>query len=135
MKKNRFLYMYNWITFLYTPNYYNIVNQLYSNVKKKVKKNFTYAKKVMQSIRKMKITLKGEPILWKKVMGQQHEVSKSEGATGYYMHFSEIWISTRFSVFQDLIVALDTVKIKYVLNGCIRQDVGVTVTLPSIMKY
>ena len=32
------MYMYNGIPFLYTPNCYNIVNQLCSNIKKKLKK-------------------------------------------------------------------------------------------------
>ena len=32
-KKNRYMYMYNWITLLHTWNEHNIVNQLYSNVK------------------------------------------------------------------------------------------------------
>ena len=30
--------MYNWITLLYTWNYHNVVNQLYSSIKLKVKK-------------------------------------------------------------------------------------------------
>ena len=30
--------MHNWITLLYTWNYHNIVGQLYSNIKEKVKK-------------------------------------------------------------------------------------------------
>ena len=35
------MHMYNWITLLYTWNYHNIVNQLYSNKKfKKFNKNF-----------------------------------------------------------------------------------------------
>ena len=29
--------MYNWITLLYTWNYHNIVNQLYFNIKQKVR--------------------------------------------------------------------------------------------------
>ena len=35
LKKNRYVYMYNWITLLYTWNERNIVNQLYSNIKLK----------------------------------------------------------------------------------------------------
>ena len=31
--------MYNWITLLYNGNYHNIVNQLYPDIKLKVKKN------------------------------------------------------------------------------------------------
>ena len=30
--------MYSWITLLYTWNYHNIVNQLYFNIKEKIKK-------------------------------------------------------------------------------------------------
>ena len=30
------MYMYNWFTLLYTWNYDNIVNQLYSNKKKQI---------------------------------------------------------------------------------------------------
>ena len=33
LKKNKYMYMYNWITLLYTWNYQNFVNQLCSNVK------------------------------------------------------------------------------------------------------
>ena len=33
LKKNRYMYMYNWITLLYTWNHHNIVNQLYSKIK------------------------------------------------------------------------------------------------------
>ena len=32
-KKNRYMYMYNWITLLYAWNNHNIVNQLYSKIK------------------------------------------------------------------------------------------------------
>ena len=41
LKKNRYVYMYNWITLLYTWNYHNTVNQLYSNIKLKVFKKST----------------------------------------------------------------------------------------------
>ena len=35
LKKKGFMYMYNWITLLYSSNYHNIVNQLYFNKKLK----------------------------------------------------------------------------------------------------
>ena len=37
---NKYVYMYNWITLLYTWNEHNTINQLYSNIKlkKKIKK-------------------------------------------------------------------------------------------------
>ena len=33
LKKNSYMYMYNWITLLYTWNQHNIVDQQYSNIK------------------------------------------------------------------------------------------------------
>ena len=33
--KNKNMYVYGWVTWLSTWNYHNIVNQLYSNTKKK----------------------------------------------------------------------------------------------------
>ena len=37
MKTNRYTCVHNWITLPYTWNYYNMVNQLYSSIKLKVK--------------------------------------------------------------------------------------------------
>ena len=31
LKKSGYMHMYNWFTLLYTLNWHNIVNQLYSN--------------------------------------------------------------------------------------------------------
>ena len=43
LKKNGCVYVYNWITLLYSRNYHNIVNQLYFNktlrIKKRIKRN------------------------------------------------------------------------------------------------
>ena len=45
LKKNRHVYMYNWITLLYSRNYYNIVNQLYfKKLKKKQMLSFRNTK-------------------------------------------------------------------------------------------
>ena len=35
------MYMYNWITLLYTWNYQNIVSQLYSNIKSQKREQIT----------------------------------------------------------------------------------------------
>ena len=34
-KKSGYVFAYNWLTLLYSRNYYNIVDQLYSSLKKK----------------------------------------------------------------------------------------------------
>ena len=46
MKKNWCVYMYNWVTLLYSRNYYNTVNQLYFN---KTLKNEKRKKKQAQT--------------------------------------------------------------------------------------
>ena len=57
--ENGYIYMYGWVPLLSTWNYHNIVNQLYPNIKLKVKKKTQNNKKILKEKHvKIKILLK-----------------------------------------------------------------------------